>query len=54
MPLTLEQINTFYASNDLEAMLSDLVTKGYLKYEHPKRKLGTLEYMTLCYQKGII
>jgi DNA (cytosine-5)-methyltransferase 1 len=42
MPLTLEEISTFYysnnlfESNDLELMLDDLVEKGYLKFEHPK------------------
>lgn len=42
MPLTLEEIETFYQSDtlfgayDLKAMLDDLVEKGYLKFEHPK------------------
>lgn len=40
MPLTAEQIRTFYDSPELDAMLSDLVDKGYLKREHPKRKVG--------------
>ena len=52
MPLTLEQINTFYASNDLEAMLSDLVTKGYLKYEHPKKKIGNTRVHDTMLPKG--
>lgn len=43
MPLTLKQIETFApASNlfetyDLKGMLDDLVDKGYLKFEHPKK-----------------
>lgn len=37
MPLTLQQIATFYKSSDLKDMLEDLVSKGYLKKEHPKR-----------------
>ncbi|HLP05409.1 MAG TPA: DNA (cytosine-5-)-methyltransferase [Paludibacter sp.] len=37
MPLTLQQISTFYNHEDLEKMLEDLVRKGYLKKEHPKR-----------------
>jgi DNA (cytosine-5)-methyltransferase 1 len=37
MPLTLEQISTFYNHENLEEMLEDLVKKGYLKKEHPKR-----------------
>lgn len=40
MPLTLEQIKTFYADEELEAMLANLVEKGYLKMEHPKKKVG--------------
>lgn len=37
MPLTLEQIRTFFDSQDLEEMLEDLTQKGYLKFEHPKK-----------------
>jgi DNA (cytosine-5)-methyltransferase 1 len=37
MPLTLEQISSFNHSEQLVAMLEDLVKKGYLKKEHPKR-----------------
>lgn len=37
MPLTLQQISTFYQQTDLKDMLEDLVNKGYLKKEHPKR-----------------
>ena len=40
MPLTTEQIRTFYDRPDLADMLSDLTTKGYLKLEHPKKKVG--------------
>jgi len=36
MPLTLKQIATFHTSPKLKEMLDDLVTKGYLKFEHPK------------------
>lgn len=44
MPLTLEEINTFYSSKargekkieELEKILDDLVKKGYLKKERPK------------------
>lgn len=36
MPLTLEQISTFYSSDNLEEMLEDLVDKGYLVKEYPK------------------
>jgi DNA (cytosine-5)-methyltransferase 1 len=39
MALTLEQINTFIdkPESELKLMLDDLVTKGYLKFEHPKK-----------------
>lgn len=39
MALTLEQINTFIdkPESELKSMLDDLVTKGYLKFEHPKK-----------------
>lgn len=37
MPLTVEQIETFYNNKNLKTMLNDLVKKGYLKYEHPKK-----------------
>jgi DNA (cytosine-5)-methyltransferase 1 len=39
MPLTLNQISTFvnFSENKLFSMLEDLTTKGYLKYEHPKK-----------------
>ncbi len=36
MPLTLEQISTFYEGDNLKIMLDDLVEKGYLVMEHPK------------------
>ena len=37
MPLTLEQIQSFYNDSNLEAMLEDLTQKGYLKFEYPKK-----------------
>ena len=37
MPLTLEQIHSFYDDPNLEEMLNDLTQKGYLKFEHPKK-----------------
>lgn len=36
IPLTLEQIKTFYDLPNLKAILDDLVAKKYLKFEHPK------------------
>ena len=39
MALTLDQINTFIEKpkSELRKMLDDLVKKGYLKFEHPKK-----------------
>lgn len=37
MPLTEQQISTFYQNEKLPGMLQDLTRKGYLKYEHPKK-----------------
>ncbi len=39
MALTLEQINTFInlPSEELQNLLDDLVKKGYLRFEHPKK-----------------
>lgn len=39
MPLTMEQISTFYESDELENMLKDLTKKGYLSFEYPKQKV---------------
>lgn len=36
MPLTAEQISTFYKHKNLKTLLDDLVKKGYLVLEHPK------------------
>lgn len=36
MPLTIDEISTFYNDKNLKQMLEDLVKKGYLKFEHPK------------------
>lgn len=40
MPLTEEMIRSFYDDADLIDMLNNLVAKGYLKLEHPKRKVA--------------
>ena len=39
MPLTADQISTFYSHPDLQKMLDDLVQKQYLSFEHPKKKI---------------
>ncbi|MDA2423200.1 DNA (cytosine-5-)-methyltransferase [Bacillus sp. 007/AIA-02/001] len=38
IPLTKDQISTFFESDNLKEILDDLVEKGYLKLEHPKDK----------------
>lgn len=43
MPLTLAQISTFFPNPNLEGMLEDLVSKGYVKYEYPKKKVVTTD-----------
>ena len=43
MPLTLEQISTFFDVPDLKAMLDDLVKKKYLFLEHPKKKITHID-----------
>lgn len=39
MPLTAKQISTFYKTPYLQDMLDDLVKKGYLVLEYPKKKV---------------
>ncbi len=39
MPLTLEMISTFSKEKNLKEILDGLVEKGYLVFEHPKKKL---------------
>jgi DNA (cytosine-5)-methyltransferase 1 len=36
MPLTTEEISTFYQHEKLQEILDDLTKKGYLRYEYPK------------------
>lgn len=52
MPLTLEQIRTFYNKDNLKDMLDDLVNKKYISLEYPKNIVnGKREYDT-SKQKG--
>jgi DNA (cytosine-5)-methyltransferase 1 len=41
MPLTTEQIRTFFDKPNLQELLDDLVEKKYLVLEHPKKKVIT-------------
>ncbi len=43
MPLTIEQISTFYDNKDLKNMLDDLVEKKYLVYEYPKKVVSEFD-----------
>ena len=42
MTLSLPMIQSFFHDDNLENMLDDLVAKGYLVREYPKRKVGNL------------
>ena len=42
MPLTEEMIREFFTSKKLKILLDGLVKKGYLSYEHPKKKVETV------------
>lgn len=40
MPLTYNHIYSFFPHPKLQEMLDDLTRKGYIKFEHPKRKVS--------------
>lgn len=42
MPLTIDQIKTFFDNDNLQGMLDDLVEKGYLKFEYPKKLIKSI------------
>ncbi len=52
MPLTTTQISTFFIDKDLQNMLDDLVSKGYLTYEFPKKKVGKTRVYDMNKPKG--
>ncbi|MCL2355795.1 MAG: DNA (cytosine-5-)-methyltransferase [Defluviitaleaceae bacterium] len=52
MPLTADMIRTFYDSKNLRQMLDDLVQKGYLVLEHPKKKEGGRRVYDTTTEKG--
>ncbi|MEJ6348770.1 DNA (cytosine-5-)-methyltransferase [Holzapfeliella sp. He02] len=52
MPLTFEQIQSFFQHPKLKPMLNDLVNKGYLKYEHPKERIGNKRVPDIEKPKG--
>lgn len=52
MPLTTEMIKSFYSHENLEEMLKDLVEKGYLVYEHPKKRVGNRRVKDESLERG--
>lgn len=40
MPLTLDEMSTFYHHADLQSLVDDIVAKGYLKFEYCKDLVG--------------
>ena len=45
MPLTCKQISSFHPHPRLQEMLDDLTQKGYLKFEHPKKKISITDIL---------
>lgn len=52
MPLTINQIRTFFDNPMLEDLLNDLVQKKYLRYEHPKKKVNNRRVYDTSLPKG--
>lgn len=52
MPLTLEQIKTFYPKENLKDLLDNLVEKRYLSYEYPKKLINKKRIEDLDKEKG--
>lgn len=52
MPLTIEMISTFYDNSNLAEMLEDLVNKGYLVFEYPKKKVNNKRVPDETLRKG--
>jgi len=51
IPLTKQQIETFYTHPQLQDLLDDLVHKGYLTYEHPKKKIKFSDGENTAYRR---
>ncbi|WP_455027751.1 DNA (cytosine-5-)-methyltransferase [Neisseria elongata] len=52
MPLTKDQIATFYPHPKLQSLLNILTEKGYLSFEHPKQKINGLRVKDETLPKG--
>lgn len=51
IPLTTKQIATFFYHKELQTMLDDLVKKGYLAYEHPKKRIKVTDGENVAYRR---
>lgn len=51
MPLTVDQIATFFPIEGLQDMLDDLVNKGYLVFEYPKKKVILRKGVNVSYSR---
>lgn len=52
MPLTANMISSFFSHPELETLLDDLVSKGYLAYEHPKQLVNNRRVPDTSLEKG--
>lgn len=52
MPLTEKMIQTFFPHPELHSLLEDLVSKGYLAFEYPKKKVGNKRVYDERLEKG--
>jgi len=52
MPLTTNMISSFYPHPELQTLLDDLVSKGYLAYEHPKQLVNNRRVPDTSLEKG--
>lgn len=52
MPLTTQQIASFFPAENLQALLDDLVAKGYLTFEHPRALVNRMRIPDTGKPKG--
>lgn len=52
MPLTEQMISTFFPHKNLKIMIDDLVDKGYLTYEYPRKRVGNRRIKDESLEKG--
>jgi len=51
IPLTIEQISTFFPHQNLQLLLDDLVSKGYLTYAYPKKKIRISDGVNVAFRR---